>query len=65
MQCKFRPTLHAERMIVERGISKSELVEAVLRGVKKIKNKKIIAVYRHIEVVYRKLPCEFIIITVY
>ena len=65
MDCKFRPTTHAKHRMIERGISRDEATEAILKGAKKKKGDKIIAILRKIEVVYYQKPCNYRIITIY
>ncbi|UCE37536.1 MAG: DUF4258 domain-containing protein [Thermoplasmata archaeon] len=65
MECKIRPTRHAQDMMIERGVSKREMVETINKGAKKLRKKKIVSFHRNIEVVYKKKPCHLFIITVY
>jgi len=51
--------------MIETGISKAEILESVLKGAKRYFHNKIISTFKGFEVVYRALPCNFFIITVY
>jgi len=64
-RCSFRPSLHAKDKMIETGISKAEILESVLKGAKRYFHNKIISTFKGFEVVYRALPCNFFIITVY
>ncbi len=64
-ECKLKPTAHATEAMIERGISKTEALDTVLKGVKKVCNKRITSVLRKIKLVYCKLPCQYIVITAY
>ncbi|MBU0662029.1 DUF4258 domain-containing protein, partial [Candidatus Micrarchaeota archaeon] len=64
-RCKFRPSRHAKDKMIETGIAKIEILEAVLRGAKRKLENKIISTFGGFEVVYRQLPCNYFIITVY
>ncbi len=50
--------------MVERGISESEVSEAVIKGSKRRNEKEIIAAYRHIEVVFKMVNNQCYVITV-
>ena len=65
MVCKFVPTSHAKHRMIERGISREEATEAILKGAKKKKGNKIFALLRKIEVVYYQKTCNYRIITIY
>ena len=65
MVCKFIPTTHAKHRMIERGISREETTEAILKGAKKKKGNKIFALMRKIEVVFYQQPCNYRIITIY
>jgi hypothetical protein len=65
MVCKFIPTTHAKHRMIERGISREEATEAILKGAKKKKGNKIYALLKKIEVVYYQKPCNYRIITIY
>lgn len=45
---------HARLRMVERGISASEVRDAILKGTKTRQEDRIIAAYRYFEVVYRR-----------
>ena len=64
-RCAFRPSKHAKDKMLETGISKWEMLDAILRGAKRRLQNKIISTFRGFEVVYRQLPCNYFIITVY
>ena len=65
MNCELRPTSHATEMLIERGISKGEVLETILKGAKKARGKKVTTMFRKIKLVYRKIPCHYIVITAY
>jgi hypothetical protein len=65
MVCKFRPTAHAKDRMIERGISRSEAVDAVSKGAKRRRGCKIFSQYRGIEVVYVQRPCNQNVLTLY
>lgn len=52
-------------MMTERGVSKTETIEVINKGAKKIQRNRIVSFYRNIEVVYKKKPCNIFVITVY
>ena len=64
-RCTLRPTKHAKNQMVKRGISKDEILEAILKGAKKIDGMKIVALFRKLEVVYIQKPCQYFVITPY
>ncbi len=64
-RCSFRPSQHAKDKMIETGISKIEILESVLMGAKRTMHNKIVSVFKGFEVVYRPLPCNYFIITVY
>jgi hypothetical protein len=51
--------------MIERGISREEATETIMKGAKKKKGNKIFALLRKIEVVYYQKPCNYRIITIY
>ncbi len=51
--------------MIERGISKSEAVEAIMKGAKRRKGRKVFSQLRGIEVVYETRPCNHMVITLY
>ncbi|MEW5760291.1 MAG: DUF4258 domain-containing protein [Candidatus Thermoplasmatota archaeon] len=65
MQCLFRPTLHAKVQMIERGISKFELIDVISRGAKRRQGQKVISHLRKIEVVFIPKKCNLIILTTY
>lgn len=65
-RCSFRPSSHAKDKMIERGISKEEILETILKGAKRaFEENKIISFFKGFEVVYRQFPCNYFIITVY
>ncbi len=64
MECKIRPSGHAQDMMIERGVSRREMVETINKGAKKLRKKTIISFHRNIEVIYKKKPCHLFIITI-
>jgi hypothetical protein len=65
MECEFRPSKHAKDQMVLRGISKREIMDAVLKGAKRLQGEKIVGIYGKIEVVFLKKPCHYFVITAY
>jgi hypothetical protein len=55
---------HARMRMVERGISEREVSEAINKGSKRRKGKEIVAVHRHIEVVFKMVNKGYYVITV-
>jgi len=55
---------HAIEQARERGISINEIEETIRCGAKSLQNNKIISVYKHVKVVFKKLNNEYFIITV-
>lgn len=55
---------HARVRMVERGVSASEVRDAVRRGVKRRQGDRVVAAYRHFEVVFRKQGDRVFVITV-
>jgi len=51
--------------MIERGISRSEAEEAIVKGAKLRRGLKVFSRLRGIEVVYRKRPCNHQVITLY
>ena len=51
--------------MIERGISRSEASEAIKKGAKAIRGRKILTRLRGIEVVYVARPCNHMVITLY
>jgi len=64
-RCSLRPSRHAKDKMIETGISKIEILESILMGAKRILHNKIVSTFKGFEVVYRPLPCNYFIITVY
>ena len=65
MECKIRPAVHARDMMIERGVSKTEIIEVINKGAKKLQRNRIVSFHRNIDVVYKKKPCNIFIIRVY
>ncbi|MFQ6137131.1 MAG: DUF4258 domain-containing protein [Candidatus Hydrothermarchaeales archaeon] len=65
MKCEFQPSKHAKDQMVLRGISKKEIMDSVLKGVKRFQGGKIIGLYGKVEVVFLKKPCHYFVITAY
>ena len=65
LPCKMRPSKHAEDRMIERGISRSEAVETISRGAKRMRGPKVFSQLRGIEVVYIQKPCNQLVITIY
>ena len=67
MECKLRPSVHAQNMMTERGISLSEAIETINKGANKLqkREKKIVSFHRNIWIVYKKKPCNIFVVTAY
>jgi hypothetical protein len=65
LTCRFRPSQHAKDRMIERGISRSEAEEAIGKGAKLRRGQKVFSRLRGVEIVYRKMPCNHHVITVY
>ncbi len=65
MECEFQPSKHAKDQMILRGISKKEIIDCILKGAKRLQEKKIIGVLGKLEVVFLKKPCHYFIITAY
>jgi len=65
MPCKVRATRHAADRMMERGISRTEASEAILKGAKLRRGRRILARLKGIEVVYEARPCNHLVITLY
>lgn len=55
---------HALEQARERGISINEIKETIKCGAKFLQDEKIVAVYRHTEVIFKKIKDKFFVITV-
>ena len=64
-KCKFRPSIHAKDKMIETGISKFEILDAILRGAKRTFGNKILSTFGGFEVIYKQFPCNYFIITIY
>lgn len=64
MEINLVMSRHAIEQARERGVSVNKIKDAVRQGAKSIQNEKIIAVYRHIKVVFKKVKDKFFVITV-
>ena len=65
MDCKLRPSIHAQDMMTERGISQSEAIETIDKGAKKLQKNKVVSFHRNIEIVYKRKPCNIFVVTAY
>ncbi len=61
----MRASRHAEDRMVERGISRTDAVEAITKGAKRMRGPKVFSQLRGIEVVYVQKPCNQLVITIY
>ncbi len=52
-------------MMLERGLSKKEIMDAVVKGAKRVKGRKIVSLFKRIEVVFIKGTCNYFVITSY
>ncbi len=64
-RCSFRPSKHAKDKMIETGIPKWEMLDAIFKGAKRKLQNKIISTFKGFEVIYRQMPCNYFIITVY
>ncbi len=65
-RCSFRPSTHTKDKMIDRGISKDEILEAIQKGAKRFtQDGRIIALLHDYEVVYKPFPCNYFVITVY
>ncbi len=55
---------HARLRMVERGISAREVSDAINKGSKRKQEDKIVAVHKHLEVVFKKINDDCYVITV-
>ncbi|MEK6820161.1 MAG: DUF4258 domain-containing protein [Nanoarchaeota archaeon] len=55
---------HALEQARERGISINEIKETIQRGAKFIQDGKIVSIYRHIKVIFKKIEEKVFVITV-
>lgn len=60
----IRYSKHARKRMIERGISGTEVMNAILKGSKRIQDRKIISAYTYFEVVYKMIKDEAYVITV-
>jgi hypothetical protein len=65
MAYAFRPSAHAKGRMIERGISRQEATEAIVKGAKRQNGPRIFAQLRGIEVVFVQRPCNHFVITLY
>ena len=65
LPCKVRATKHAEDMMIERGISRIEANEAIMKGAKLRRGRRILTRMRGMEVVYEPRRCNNLVITLY
>ncbi len=65
MECRFRPTLHAKHRMHGHRISRREIVAAIDRGLHRRQGGQLVSRLRRLEVVWRKRPCNQVIITAY
>lgn len=59
------PSRHAEYQMIERGISVKEMLETINKGVKRFVGRKILALHKEIEVVYKSKLGHYFVITTY
>lgn len=57
-------SMHALEQARERGVSINEIKETIRCGAKHAQNGKIISMYRHIKIVFKKQNDKFFIITI-
>lgn len=55
---------HARFRMAERGISASEVREAVLKGTKRLQGERVVVSYRYFDAVYRREGETILVITV-
>lgn len=68
LTCKLNMNIimskHALEQSRERGVSINEIKETIRKGAKFLQQEKIIAKYRHIKIIFKKIKDEYFIITV-
>ena len=57
--------MHAKDRMIERGLSRGGVLEAILKGAKRRIGRKIISKFKGYEVVFIQKPCNYHVITVY
>lgn len=65
MECALEFTAHANRRLIERGISIAEVRATVSRGAKTRRGPTFLAQLSQVVVVYRQVPCHRRVITAY
>jgi len=55
---------HALEQARERGVSINEIKETIQKGSKFLQQDKVVSMYRHIKIVFKKVKNKFFIITV-
>ena len=55
---------HALEQARERGVSLNEIKETIIKGAKFLQQDKIVAKFRHIKIVFKKIKDNYFIITV-
>ena len=61
----MRASRHAKDRMIERGISKGEAVETLVKGAKRRRGYRIFSQLRGIEVVFVAKPCNQLVITLF
>ncbi len=61
---QIRYSKHARVRMIERGISHTEVKNAINKGAKRLQDRKIVSAYSYFEVVYRKAGEKIYVITV-
>lgn len=55
---------HALERARERGVGISEIKETIERGAKHLQGEKVVSMYRHIKVIFKKIKSKFFILSV-
>ena len=55
---------HAKEQMIDRGFSKKEVEECIIKGTKDLQDGKIISTYRDYKVVCKKIKEKYFIITI-
>lgn len=61
---KIELTKHAKEQMIDRGFSRNEIEEGIIRGTKTIQSDKIISTYKYYKIVYKKVKDVYYIITI-
>ena len=66
MRCRLRPSRHAKDKMIEWGFSKETIIDAILRGPKRLSSEGRIEIdFKGLRVVYKQFPCTYFVITIH